>query len=98
MQKIKDLEETLQANELMMMEQEKSFEERLLEEQQREAKLESNVKDLSVPYLTNLNEDPLLSSKIYHNMTVKDKFLIGKLSKDSEIKPDIVLRGIGIQE
>jgi hypothetical protein len=29
-------------------------------------------------------------------MTVKDKFLIGRLSKDSEIKPDIVLRGIGI--
>ena len=53
-------------------------------------------KDYSVPHLTNLNEDPQLCGKIYHNLKVKKKLLIGKGSENEE--PDIILRGIGVRE
>ena len=70
-----------------------------MEEKLREEKLDKEVKDLTVPHLTNLNEDPLLSGKIYHNLTTKEKFLIGRTGKGEEdSQPDIILRGIGIQK
>ena len=53
----------------MMEEYQKTFEERLKEEQIRDEKVEK--KDYTVPYLTNINEDPILSGKIYHNLQKK---------------------------
>ena len=98
MKKIQDLEDMLRANELMMTEQEKSFEERLKEEKQREMAI-GNEKDLTVAHLTNVNEDPLLSGKIYHNLTQKQVLRFGKKNKEIPGQDlDIVLRGIGIQD
>ena len=80
------------ANNLMMDEYQKTFEERLLEEKEMQKNIQK--KDYSVPHLTNLNEDPQLSGKIYHNLIVKKTLLIGKGNKD--VEPDIILRGIGV--
>lgn len=94
LKKIKDLEETLKANNLIMEEYQKSFEEKLYEEKERNHETVKN--DYNVPYLTNLNEDPFLSYKIYHNFVNKKELVIGKGNKNYE--PDIIIRGIGIQE
>ena len=78
--KIKDLEEMLQANNLIMEEYHKSFEERLKEERERGSANED--RDYNVPYLTNLNEDQMLDQKIYHNFENKEKLIVGKGTPD----------------
>lgn len=35
-------------------------------------------KDYNVAHLTNLNEDPMLSGKIYHNLEKKEKLIVGR--------------------
>lgn len=57
--KIVDLEEMLKANNLIMEEYQKSFEERLREEKEKGDLVEKH--DYNVPFLTNLNEDELLN-------------------------------------
>jgi kinesin family protein 13 len=93
-QKIIDLEETLQANNMMMEEYAKTFEEKLKEEKSKE--VIKKKEDYSVPHLTNLNEDPLLSGKIYHNLEEKKSLVVGRKKKD--FIPDIFLMGIGLQQ
>lgn len=51
--------------------------------------------DLNAVHLTNINEDPQLSFKIYHNLEKKTVLKIGRGSPD--YKPDIVLKSIGIE-
>ena len=92
--KITDLEETLQANNMMMEEYAKTFEERLKEEKENE--IFQKKEDYSVAHLTNLNEDPLLCGKIYHNLIDKKSLVIGR--KKGEFTPDIILMGIGMQQ
>lgn len=60
-----------------MKEYEKTFEEKLIEEKKKIVKKEEE-KDLSVPHLFNLNEDPLLSGKVYHNLSSINVFYIGR--------------------
>ena len=91
--KIRDLEETLNANNLVMQEYEKSFEERLKEEKMNQSIHEEA--DLNAIHITNINEDPQLSYKIYHNLEKKTVLTVGRGNKDT--KPDIVLKGIGMQ-
>lgn len=62
------------------------------EEKKRDELVEK--RDLSVPHLTNVNEDPILSGKIYHNLMKQNKLEIGRAFE--QYKPDIILRGIGI--
>lgn len=40
--------------------------------------MESNKKDLNVAHITNINEDPLLSGKIYFNLAKKQKITFGR--------------------
>ena len=48
-------------------------------------------------HLTNLNEDPQLTGKIYHNLEKKEKLVVGRGSNENESEdPDIILRGIGM--
>ena len=91
--KIRDLEETLNANNLVMQEYEKSFEERLKEEKMNQSIHEEA--DLNAVHLTNINEDPQLSFKIYHNLEKKTVLRVGRGDKNT--KPDIILKSIGIQ-
>lgn len=78
----------------MIREYEVSYEQRLEEERQKLERGED--KDYSVPHLYNLNEDPLLSGKIYHNLSHINQFLVGRLSPQTS--PHIQLQGIGIKE
>ena len=51
--------------------------------------------DLSVANLTNLNEDPQLSGKLFYDLT---KYKIFRIGKKSDLQnPGIVLNSIGIQ-
>ena len=51
--------------------------------------------DKSVPYVTNLHEDPQLSGKNY--FPFKDgKLTIGRRQKDVPAQPDIILAAYGI--
>lgn len=92
--KIQDLEETLQANNMMMEEYAKTFEERLKEEKENE--IFQKKDDYSVPHLTNMNEDPILTGKIYHNLEEKKSIVVGR--KKGDYIPDIILMGIGMQQ
>lgn len=51
--------------------------------------------DFNVVHLTNINEDPQLSFKIYHNLAKETRLTVGR--GDKEFKPDVVLKGIGMQ-
>ena len=51
--------------------------------------------DKSVPYITNLNEDPQMSGIVYYPCT-KGEILIGR--KTATPQPDIILGAIGIQK
>lgn len=75
----------LKANNLIMEEYQKSYEERLLEE--REKNKQDVEQNHDIPYLTNLNEDILLDRKIYHNFENRSSLLIGK--GNDHVKPDI---------
>lgn len=77
--KIKDLEETLNANNLVMQEYEKTFEERLKEEKMNQSVHEEA--DYNVVHLTNINEDPQLSFKIYHNLAKQTRLTVGRGDK-----------------
>ena len=50
--------------------------------------------DFEAVHLTNINEDPQLSFKIYHNLEKNTVLKVGRGNKD--LKPDIVLKGIGM--
>ncbi len=77
-----------------MIEYTKSFEEKLKEENMN--KIKKTLKDFNVAHLTNLNEDPLLSNQIYHNLEKIQNFRIGR--KNGEPVPHMILMGIGIQK
>lgn len=94
-EKIKKLQETLLNHNKIIEEYEKSFEEKLKEEKQKEKK-ERVENDYSVPHLYNLNEDPLLVGKIYHNISQINQFFIGR--KKGNLGPQIQLYGIGIKD
>ena len=49
---------------------------------------------IDVPIIMNLNEDPLLSKKIIHNLIEKKVLKIGRDFEN--VKNDIIINGIGI--
>ena len=91
--RIKELEESLKANAMVMEEYEKTFEEKLKEEKENETAVEKH--NFDVPHLTNLNEDPFLSGQIYHNLEQINCLYIGR--KNGDPTPHVILHGIGIQ-
>ena len=81
MEKIKDMEEQLKANAMLMQEYEKSFEQRLKEAKEKESEVifsKKNLKktvfsqdyqiDYTKPFVMNLNEDPVLNGKINYSL------------------------------
>lgn len=91
--KIKELEEMLKGKNQLMNDMEKSFDMKLKESKDKvNVKVENNY---NVPHLTNLNEDSLLSGKIYHNLEQIKVLYVGR--KNSEPTPHIILQSIGIQ-
>ena len=54
-----------------MEEMEKPWEQKLQEEHDRDTnnhQAQKNSEDMSVPHLTNLNEDPQLTGKVYYSL------------------------------
>lgn len=91
--KIKELEENLKANAMIVEEYEKTFEEKLKEEKEHETKAET--RNVDAPHMINLNEDPFLSGQIYHNLDQLNCLYIGR--KNGDPSPHVILHGIGIQ-
>lgn len=91
--KIKELEEMLKGKSNLMNEMEKSFEMKLKESKDRV--IQKETFNYKVPHVININEDPLLSGKIYHNLEQTKILYIGR--KNSNPPPHIVLQSIGIQ-
>jgi len=92
--RIKELEENLKANAMIVEEYEKTFEEKLKEEKANETKVET--RNYNVPHIINLNEDPFLSGQIYHNLEQINCLFIGR--KNGDPTPHVILHGIGIQK
>ena len=92
-QKIQELEKALKSNDFLLKEYEKTFEEKLKEEKEKEAA--GDIKDYTCAHLTNLNEDPLLTGQLFHNLEKLDTLYIGR--KNGDPMPQIILQAIGIQ-
>ena len=71
-----------------------SWETKLKQEKEREVMAPKPEEDKSVPHLTNLNEDPQLTGKLYYGL-VDCPVYVGR--KTGEPKPTIILGGVGIQ-
>lgn len=91
--RIKEYEEAMKSKQSLIADMEKSFELRLKESKEKSQHQEKN--DYSVPHIINLNEDPFLSGKIYHNLDHLKVLYVGR--RNSEPPPHIVLQSIGIQ-
>ncbi len=68
---LSELAETFEENAKAMEEMEKPWEQKLQEEHDRDTnnhQSQKNVEDMSVPHLTNLNEDPQLTGKVYYSL------------------------------
>lgn len=74
---------------------EKDEKDRLDLEKEKQQQILSNKRD---PHLTNLNEDPQLSGKLYYNLSklAETPVFVGKQGGDP--KPQIIMRGVGIQQ
>ena len=70
-----------------------SFEERI-KEMKSKMQVDDLIYDYSAPNLININEDPMLSGKIFFNHLAIPILYIGR--KGSKPKPHVVLNGVGI--
>eukprot|EP00736_Rhodelphis_marinus_P010497 Rmarinus@m.16130 len=90
------LREMLEANTKMMETQGKSWEEQENEEKNRLAGLTEQEKDLSnVVRISNLNEDPVLSNKVHHEISAGTTTVVKRGTDVSG--PSIPLAGLSIQ-
>eukprot|EP00742_Colponemidia_sp_Colp-10_P006091 GILJ01006518.1.p1 GENE.GILJ01006518.1~~GILJ01006518.1.p1 ORF type:complete len:1181 (-),score=265.27 GILJ01006518.1:214-3756(-) len=87
--------DAIRANQIALEDMTKTWDEKLAEAQERDAKEgEGEVAmDMSLPHLWNLNEDPQLTGRLVH--VLKNPVMrVGR--KDVEDVPDILLAGLGI--
>jgi kinesin family protein 13 len=89
----KELEEQLQANQHLIDGLMKPFEQRIKE--MKELINTDQVYDYSAPHLININEDMLLSGKIFFNLLAIPILYVGR--KNSKPKPHVILNGPGIE-
>lgn len=70
------MQEEMKANARFMEEMEKSYQERLQEGKLKAAiEREESSKKKNEPHLVNLNEDPLLTAKVFYSITKGKKFI-----------------------
>ena len=105
---LSDLIETMEENNKAMEDMQKPWHEKLQEEKERDRqKTESEPakkEDRRVPHLTNLNEDPQLTGKVYYSLLdckcMPLSSFIGPVyvgRRNGDPKPQIVLGGVGIR-
>ena len=88
-----DLKEQYEANQNMMSEMQKTFEERLEEAKKNEGEYIGSHADISLPHLFVLNEDPQLSHKLRYQLSELPVY-IGR--KHGNPTPQITLYSKGI--
>jgi hypothetical protein len=89
----KELEEQLHSNQSLIDGLLKPFEERIKE---MKAKMNNeHVYDYSAPHLININEDMLLSGKVFFNLLAIPILLVGR--KTAKPKPHVVVNGPGVE-
>lgn len=94
--KVEEYEHSLKANQMIIAEFEKTFEERLKEEKEKQIGKEVDKEnDYSSAHLINMNEDPQLAGKLYYNLDRMKELTIGRKTLDNN--PTIILNAIGIQ-
>ena len=88
-----DLKEQYEANQKVMSEMQKTFEEKLEEAKKTEGEYIGSHVDISLPHLVVLNEDPQLSHKLRYQLSELPVY-VGR--KHGNPTPQITLSGIGI--
>ena len=89
-----DLKEEYEANQKMMGDMQKTFEEKLEEARKAEKESIGSQVNISLPHLVVLNEDPQLSHKLKYPL---DQLPVYVGRKHGNPPPQIVLSGIGIK-
>jgi kinesin family protein 13 len=92
--KLAEYENSLKSNQMIIMEYEKSFEERLKEENQKQVRGEAF--DYESAHVTNMNEDPQLTGQILYNLDKMGQVFVGR--RNANPAPHIILNAIGIQQ
>jgi len=90
-----DLKEQYEANQKVMSDMQKTFEERLEEAKKNEGEHIGQHVEISLPHLVVLNEDPQLSHKLKYQL-VDLPVYVGR--KHGNPPPQITLSGIGIKQ
>ena len=93
---LNDIQEAMTENEKVMEDLEKPWEQKLQEEKDRETFLQpiEAKEDRRLPHLTNLNEDPQLTNKVYYKLNECPVF-VGRSTGHPQ--PQIILRAVGIR-
>jgi hypothetical protein len=100
MEKMKLMQEQLEANQREMANMEKSWEEKLAEAKAAEEEMmkaknaEDAARQAGTPHLVNLNEDPMLDRKVFYDIDAAG-FTCGRRAKGAEHK--LQLSGTGIK-
>jgi len=89
-----ELKEQYEANQKMMGDMQKTFEEKLEEARKKENESIGTTVNISLPHLVVLNEDPQLSHKLKYPL---DQLPVYVGRKHGNPTPQIVLSGIGIK-
>lgn len=89
----KEIEDQLNSNQHLIENLMKPFEERLKE--MKSKMNDDQVYDYSAPHLININEDMMLTGKIFFNLLAIPILYIGR--KNGKPKPHVVLNGPGIE-
>ena len=90
-----ELKEQYEANQKVMGDMQKTFEEKLEEAKKHESENIGSVVDKSLPHLLVLNEDPQLSHKLRYSLNELPVY-VGR--KHGNPTPQIILSGIGIKQ
>ena len=90
-----ELKDQYEANQLALVDMQKSFQEKLEEAKKHEAEIIGQEVDLNEPHLVVLNEDPQLSHKLRYSLK-NLPFYVGR--KQGNPTPQIILSGIGIRQ
>ena len=90
-----ELKEQYEANQKVMGDMQKTFEEKLEEAKKHESENIGSVVDKNLPHLLVLNEDPQLSHKLRYSLNELPVY-VGR--KHGNPTPQIILSGIGIKQ
>ena len=91
-----ELKEEYEANQKMMGDMQKTFEEKLEEARKAEKESIGTQVNISLPHLVVLNEDPQLSHKLKYPLDQPPVY-VGRKHGNPTPQPQIVLSGIGIK-